>query len=224
MGYNNIGVIFMKKDEIFREFEYHILNDKKPSIYFNEIFHEQWFKDDYPFNLLSVLAKVEQSPKHHPEGNVWRHTMLVLDYAASKKEQSEDSRVFMWAALLHDLGKAETTRNRKGKITAYDHDKIGEKLSRDFLKVFSNDIVFINSVSKLVRWHMQILFVVNKLPFADINQMLKDTTIEEVALLGLCDRLGRGELNSEKIEEEYLNINEFIDKCQSVKMNSQYVN
>jgi tRNA nucleotidyltransferase (CCA-adding enzyme) len=224
MGHNKLEVIFMEKNEIFNKFEYHILNDRKPSIYFNEIFHEQWFKDTYPFKLLSVLAKVEQSPKHHPEGNVWRHTMLVLDYAAKKKDQSGDPRVFMWAALLHDLGKAETTRNRNGKITAYDHDKIGEKLARDFLKEFSNDIVFINSVSKLVRWHMQILFVVNKLPFADINQMLKDTSIEEVALLGLCDRLGRGELDIDKVEEEYENINEFIDACQSFKTEIQYLN
>ena len=214
----------MEKDEIFRKFEYHILNDRKPSNFFNEIFHEEWFKETYPFKLLSVLAKVEQSPKHHPEGNVWRHTMLVLDYAAKKKDQSGDPRVFMWAALLHDLGKAETTRNRNGKITAYDHDKIGEKLARDFLKEFSNDIVFINSVSKLVRWHMQILFVVNKLPFADINQMLKDTSIEEVALLGLCDRLGRGKLDVDKVEEEYENINEFIDTCQSFKAEMQYLN
>jgi tRNA nucleotidyltransferase (CCA-adding enzyme) len=224
MGHNKLEVIFMEKDEIFKEFEYHILNDSKPSIYFNEIFHEEWFKDTYPMKLLSVLAKVEQSPKHHPEGNVWRHTMLVLDYAATKKDQSGDARVFMWAALLHDLGKAETTRNRNGKITAYDHDKIGEKLARDFLKEFSNDIVFINSVSKLVRWHMQILFVVNKLPFADINQMLKDTSVEEVALLGLCDRLGRGKLDINKIEEEHQNINTFIDTCQNFKTERKYLN
>ncbi len=38
----------------------------------------------------------------------------------------------MWGALLHDLGKAPTTKIRKGKITSYDHDKVGAELVRNF--------------------------------------------------------------------------------------------
>ncbi len=43
----------------------------------------------------------------------------------------------MWAALLHDIGKAETTKNENGKITAYNHDKTGALQAEDFLKKVS---------------------------------------------------------------------------------------
>jgi HD superfamily phosphodiesterase len=51
------------------------------------------------------LKRVEQQPDHHPEGNVWEHILLVVDLAAEGRHLSEDPRVFMWSALLHDLGK-----------------------------------------------------------------------------------------------------------------------
>jgi putative nucleotidyltransferase with HDIG domain len=49
--------------------------------------------------------------------------LLVVDEAAKRKAYSTDQRVFMWAALLHDIGKPASTRLRKGRITAYNHDK-----------------------------------------------------------------------------------------------------
>ena len=76
----------------------------------------------------------------------------------------------MWGALLHDLGKAPTTKIRKGKITSYDHDKVGAELCREFLEVFTDDEEFIKQVTALVRWHMQTLFVIKNLPFADVKR------------------------------------------------------
>ena len=92
--------------------------------------------------MLYQLKRTDQSPLHHPEGNVWNHTLLVLDEAAKVRRISRDPKVFMWAALLHDIGKPETTRIRKGKITAYDHDKAGAELSKEFLRQFSDDAEF----------------------------------------------------------------------------------
>jgi len=161
--------------------------------------------------------KIFQSMNEHLL-NVWNHTMLVIDEAAKVKSKSSDSRAFMWAALLHDIGKPDTTRIRKGKITSYEHDKLGAKMSKEFLEQFKSNVEnnvddkFIEKVASLVRWHMQILFVVKSLPFADINRMKEQAPVCDIALLGLCDRLGRTGANRE--EEE--NIRIFLEKTQNV--------
>lgn len=124
----------------------------------------------------------------------------------------------MWAALLHDIGKTATTKLRNGKITAYVHDKLGEKLSIKFLNPFVKDEAFIINVSLLVRWHMQLMFVVKNMPFAQINKMKSQVNINEIALLGFCDRLGRGGSKSKIEVEQDLKI--FKDKC-SLKNNNK---
>jgi putative nucleotidyltransferase with HDIG domain len=199
----------MRLHDIFNQMHIHLLNDEQPSVYLNEISKTQMF-EQYPLKLLSNLKKAEQSPKHHPEGNVWNHTMMVVDEAAKVRNESNSKKAFMWAALLHDIGKPDSTKIRNGKITSYDHDKIGAELARKFLMEFSDDDDFIKKVTLLVRWHMQILFVVNNLPFADMKNMKRQTDITEVALLGLCDRLGR--LNANRKNEE-ANIKAFLEKC-----------
>lgn len=198
---------------IFNDFERHLMNDSKPSVYFNDLVHTGNFPESYPFTLLGRLRDIPQSPKYHPEGNVWNHTMLVIDVAAEKRQYSKAPRSFMWAALLHDLGKAPATKLRNGRITSYDHDKIGEKLARDFLRVFTDDEEFISEVAHLVRWHMQILFILRDLPFAHIDKMLEETSLDEIALLSLSDRLGRGDMTKARVQEEEKDLNVFLSKC-----------
>ena len=160
--------------------------------------------------MLYNLKKTEQSPIHHPEGNVWNHTLLVVDEAARVKFKSKNQAALMWASLLHDIGKPSTTKSRKGKLTAYDHDKVGAELSKDFLQVLSADAKLVNQVYQLIRYHMQILFVVKDLPFADIEGLKLNTDIKELALLGLCNRLGRKGFDRNKEEK---NIELFLQKC-----------
>ena len=191
------------------EINNHILLDEQPSIFLNSIVNTNIFKE-YPFYMLYKLTETEQSPIYHPEGNAWNHTMLVVDEAAKLRNKSKDERVFMWAALLHDIGKAETTKNKKGKITAYNHETVGADLCVKFLQEFTTDDTFIQKVKGLVRWHMQILHVVKDMPFADIKSMKEETDIREVALLGFCDRMGR--TNVDTIKEKN-NIIMFLEKC-----------
>src|SRR5690606_12576786 len=108
-----------------------------------------------------------------------KHTMLVIDYAAREKHKSKNEKAFMWAALLHDIGKPPTTRNRKGKITSYDHEKVGAAMAREFLEELTTDEKFIKKVCSLVRWHMQILHVVKDMPFRNIKDMKEETDINE---------------------------------------------
>jgi len=159
--------------------------------------------------MLKKLETTPQSPVHHPEGNVWNHTLLVVDEAAGRKSESGDPRVFMWAALLHDIGKPATTRVRKGRITAYEHDRVGAELTREFLAALTDDMVFTDKVVSLVKYHMQALYVTNDLPFQDIAGMIKNTDIREVALLCLCDRLGR---TGASRREEERQIRLFLDR------------
>lgn len=194
--------------KLFVAIDTHILQDKNPSVYLDEVSNLPEFKN-YPFNMLLDLKKTEQNPKHHPEGNVWNHTMLVVDEAAKRKDKSSNSNIFMWAALLHDIGKPAATKIRNGRITAYDHDKIGEKLSKKFLLAVDAPETFIQEVCTLVRFHMHILFVNKSMPFGDIKGLKNHANINDVALLGLCDRLGRTDANLE-IEEK--NIELFLSK------------
>ncbi len=202
------------KQQIFLEMDHHLSGDEKPSVYLSEILTEPYMAV-FPFTMLSGLIKIAQSPVHHPEGNVWNHTLMVVDHAANHKHKSGDERVLMWSALLHDLGKVPATRSRKGRITAYDHDKFGEDLAVRFLKDFEVEQEFIQNVAGMVRWHMQMLFVVKDLPFANIPDMLRQVSLQEIGLLAFCDRMGRGEMNADKALEEEENLRFFFEKCQA---------
>jgi len=210
----NYNIIDEKTKDIFLyEINNHLLTDDKPSEYFNGILEVPVFKE-HPFYMLYNLKTAQQSPVHHPEGNAWNHTMLVIDYAAAEKHRSKDERIFMWAVLLHDIGKPATTKIRKGKITSYDHEKVGAAMAREFLEEFTTDEQFIKKVCALIRWHMQILHVVKNMPFGDIKAMKEDTDVNEVALLGFCDRMGR---KNPDMHAERQNIKLFLKKCRAFK-------
>lgn len=172
--------------------------------------------DEQPFDLIKKLSEIDQNRKYPPEGNVLNHVLLVVDEAAKNKNHSKNKEVFMWAALLHDMGKLTTTKLRKGRLTSYNHDVEGEKIAYDILDKLGKDEDFKVKVSKLVRYHMQPLFFDKNLPFFDPSNMLKECDYEEVALLSKCDRLGRGELNESKIKEECDRIENFKNYCKKV--------
>lgn len=184
----------------FNKLTWHLLNENIPSKYFNGLDHEL---TKYPLSMLRELKNVKQSPKYHPEGNVWNHTMMVIDEAAKVRATTSDSKTFMWAALLHDIGKPGTTKTRKGRITSYDHDIEGAKLSIKFLEFFTDDYDFVLKVSNMVRYHMHMLYVLKNLPFGKPSQMIKETNIHDIALLCRCDRLGRIGADQEVEERNY---------------------
>lgn len=200
------------KINIFSEIDLQLLEDDKPSEYIESLMKDKAFYE-YPFSMISDLRGVMQSKKYHPEGDVLTHTLMVVDEAAIRKNESRNPQVLMWAALLHDIGKASTTKQRNGKITSYNHEKVGSLMAKEFLLSFTKDNEFINNVSSMVRWHMEALFVTKNLPFVNIKKMLEEVPVEEIALLNLCDRLGRGEMTEKKIKGEVKGIEEFIEKC-----------
>lgn len=184
---------------LFEEIQKHLLEDATPSRYLEQASKTEAFCVP-PFSMLLRLKKTEQSPVHHPEGNVWNHTMLVVDEAAARRGESKTPAALMWAALLHDIGKPDTTKVRRGKITAYGHDTMGAGLAERFLNACTADEAFIRSVRVLVRYHMHMLYVLKNLPFQDLPGLKREADINELALFCLCDRLGR--LNPDHAEEE----------------------
>lgn len=202
----------MSEQQLFDEITRHLLEDEEPSRFLEQKSKTKDFTNS-KLNILNELKKTEQSKQHHPEGNVWIHTMMVVDEAAKIRDKSKDPKVFMWSALLHDIGKPDTTRVRKGKITAYDHYKVVAKKAEALLKSLGVEEGFIHQVVALVRWHMQILFVAKNMAFADIKKMKEQTDIEEVALLGQCDRLGRLNVNREAVMAD---IHQFIEKINNM--------
>ena len=201
------------KRQLFDEITEHLLTDIKPSEYLNVLSDKEVFKQ-YPLGMLNQLKSTEQSKKYHPEGNVWNHTMLVLDEAAKVRGECSDAKAFMWAALLHDIGKPDTTRMKNERITSYDHDIAGEKLCIKFLRAFmKEDEAFIQKVSSLVRYHMHILYLLKNLPYKDMAGLLKRVNIGEIALLCRCDRRGRTGVDLQTEDTEY---REFLSRLKQM--------
>ena len=194
--------------EHFIEIEQALLGLEQPSTWLNQLLEQAWFKKT-PFFELYQLSKTEQSPKHHPEGDAWKHTMLVVNEAAKVKDQSSHPRAFMWGAFLHDIGKPETTKRHKGRITAYNHDAVGAKKAEQFLRYFQEEEDFIRLTTAYVRWHMMILYVIKDLPFGDVKRMKQEIEAKEIALLGWCDRMGRLDADA---AEERMDIDRFLEK------------
>jgi len=210
----------MNDKDIFLNIEKHLLNDEKPSIYFEEGLRIDML-DNYPLSMIKELQDVPQNPKFHSEGNVFIHTMMVIDEGAKIRERSTDKRSFMWALLLHDIGKKPTTKLRKGKLTSYDHDIVGADMTRQFLTYFNEDESFINKVTALVRWHMQSLFVTKNLKFQNVSGMLEQVDANEISLISLSDRLGRGSLDYKEIKNTIIEVNKFKEKISNFNKDNE---
>jgi tRNA nucleotidyltransferase (CCA-adding enzyme) len=76
---------------------------------------------------LSALWDCPQDPEWHPEGDVWTHTLLVIDQA--RRRNGDLARgplaAIMLAAVCHDLGKPATTVHRDGRIRSPNHEAEG---------------------------------------------------------------------------------------------------
>lgn len=147
---------------------------------------------------LNNLIGIKQNPTHHGEGDVWEHTKMVCDHA--------HGFVGMFAALLHDIGKATNTQYGE-KITSYGHPLGGVKLVDSFCESIYMPIqkykVEKEKIKKLVGSHMDHLGY-NKITFKLIKRLsdkLQPATIDELCELINADCLGRIPVSNNRIEE-----------------------
>lgn len=76
---------------------------------------------------LRPLVGCEQEPEWHPEGDVWTHTLMVVDKARAMNADLDRPRLLtvMLGAVCHDLGKPSTTAFIDGRIRSIDHEQAG---------------------------------------------------------------------------------------------------
>jgi poly(A) polymerase len=109
---------------------------------------------------------VQQPPQYHPEGDVWTHTMLLLEHLPPHPEAT-----LAWGALLHDIGKPATFRppdpgKASDRIRFNGHVEVGVRIAEvvlDRLRFSNEDKA---QIVALVQNHMR---------FGDILQMKQST-------------------------------------------------
>ena len=143
----------LARERVFEEMKKALLCAEKPSVFFEVLRNigalTVWFPEP------EALIGVEQNAKHHAEGDVWVHTMMVLDEAAKRREKAKKPLALMLAALTHDFGKAVCTESIGGEIHAYGHEEKGLPIIETFLKRLTSEKELIADVLNLASLHMQ---------------------------------------------------------------------
>lgn len=87
------------------------------------------------FPELDALVGCPQEPEWHPEGDVWIHTLLVIDEARKRIDDLEYPQqvAVMLGAVCHDLGKPATTAFVDGRIRSLEHEEQGVPPAKSFL-------------------------------------------------------------------------------------------
>ncbi len=114
-------------ERVFGEIEKLLLKARRPSLGLALL--KAWGMLPVVAPELLPLEATPQDPGWHPEGNVWAHTLQVVDEAAALLGDLGDDRprqlAVMLGALCHDLGKPATTRFEDGRIRSRGHEEAG---------------------------------------------------------------------------------------------------
>ncbi|MGH7232052.1 MAG: CCA tRNA nucleotidyltransferase, partial [Nitrospiraceae bacterium] len=106
---------------------------------------------------LVALQGCPQDPAWHPEGDVWTHTLLVVDQAAQiavrEGLEGHERAVLLLAALCHDLGKPSTTAVIDGHIRSPGHAECADPVS-SFLDKLGTSKELATRIMGLVRHHL----------------------------------------------------------------------
>jgi poly(A) polymerase len=114
---------------------------------------------------IAAMKRVEQPPQFHPEGDVFVHTLLLLEKLQAGASGSV-SKTLAWGALLHDVGKPPTFRVAPDRIRFDGHVEVGVKMAAEICRRlrFSNDET--DQILALVENHMR---------FGDVQRMNQST-------------------------------------------------
>ena len=112
---------------------------------------------------IEAMKGVQQPPEFHPEGDVFVHTLLLLE-----KLPHPCPPTLAWGALLHDVGKPPTFRVAPDRIRFDGHVEVGVKMAEEICR----RLRFSNEDTKQV-----LALVANHMRFADVERM-KDSTFK----------------------------------------------
>jgi len=138
--------------------------------------------------LERCFGIMQKGPKHTRVYDIGEHSLLTL-----KHTPSTDPLV-KFAALLHDVGKADTVATAvDGNVTFYNHDVVGGNLVVKIAKRFNLSKKQTEKLFRLVRFHM--FTVTEHQTDSAIRRFIKNVgleNIEDIMALRVGDRLGGG--------------------------------
>lgn len=123
----------LPSERIWGEIEKLLLRAPRPS---NGL---KWLNElhviDQLFPEIKALINVQQDPEWHPEGDVFVHTLLVMDRARELIDDLPHAKkvTVMLAALAHDFGKPATTEFVDGRLRSRGHEEAGVAPAENFL-------------------------------------------------------------------------------------------
>jgi tRNA nucleotidyltransferase (CCA-adding enzyme) len=138
-------------ERIYEELRKLLVKARKPSLGFEFLSRAQLLRF---FPEIESLQGVSQDPKWHPEGDVWVHTMLVIDEAAALRNRDDEDLALMYAALCHDFGKPAVSVEHDGRVRSPKHDVIGARMAREFLERLRAPGHLCDQVEALVKYHL----------------------------------------------------------------------
>ena len=183
-----IDLSALSRERVEEELKKALLKSSKPSIFFESL--REMGQLGCWFTELEQLIGLEQDPVYHPEGDVWVHTMEVVDRAAGLRDKASDPYAFMLLALTHDLGKIMTTEVINGRIHAYEHESKGLPAVESFIRRIVEKKDIIKYVLRMVPLHMRPNMVAySKSPVKSTNRMY-DAALEpeDLILIAMADK------------------------------------
>ena len=154
------------------------------------------------FPELEALIGLRQNPAFHPEGDVWHHSLRVLDEAAGLRTKAAEPLWFLLAALCHDMGKAATTEEINGVLHAYNHEKLGLPLVQAFLRRLTREGKLTEYVLNMTELHMRPNMLVSGGAGVKSYMKMFDLSVCPGDLLLLAEADYMGCLGPEGVREE----------------------
>ncbi len=196
-----INLEYLSKERVFEEMKKALLKGKKPSVFFETL--KEMNQLDFWFKEVKDLIGVKQDEIHHPEGDVYTHTMEVIDRAVEYRDNVSDPLYFVLFCLCHDFGKVITTEVIDGRIHAYEHETKGLPLINNFLNRLSNEKELIHYVSNMVPLHMKPLSLIaqNSSDKAYYRMFDKAINKEDLIWFAFTDKAGSEEYKTVLFEK-----------------------
>ncbi|MDP9338850.1 MAG: CCA tRNA nucleotidyltransferase [Acidobacteriota bacterium] len=135
---------------------------------------------------VAAMKGVEQPPQYHPEGDVWTHTMLMLEGL-----EAGSPATLAWGILLHDVGKPPTFRpvSETGDRIRFDgHVDVGVRLAQTICRRlrFSNEDT--DQIIALIANHMRFIDV-RKMRPSTLKRFIRQPRFDEHLALHKLDCL-----------------------------------
>lgn len=131
---------------------------------------------------IEAMRGVEQSPDFHPEGDVFVHTVLVLD------KLDHPSETLALGALLHDVAKPLCREQKGERVTFYGHCEKGADMAVAICQRLKRSRATWERVAYLVKNHLRLLDAPHMRP-ATLKRFLREEGIEELLELARIDAL-----------------------------------